>query len=54
MERLFVYGTLAPGQPNEHVLAAIGGTWEPAIDTGTLHQDGWGASLGNPGITLDD
>ena len=54
MERLFVYGTLAPGQPNEHVLAAISGIWEPALDTGTLNQDRWGTSLGSPGITLDD
>jgi gamma-glutamylcyclotransferase (GGCT)/AIG2-like uncharacterized protein YtfP len=29
-DRLFVYGTLAPGRPNEHVLADLGGTWEPA------------------------
>ena len=54
MERLFIYGTLAPGQPNEHVLAAIGGTWEPAIVKGALHQDGWGAALGSPGIILND
>lgn len=24
-ERLFVYGTLGPGRPNEHVLRDIGG-----------------------------
>ena len=40
-ERLFVYGTLDLGRPNEHMLATIGCTWEPAIVTGTLHQDGW-------------
>ena len=27
VERLFVYGSLQPGGPNEHVLAAIGGEW---------------------------
>jgi gamma-glutamylcyclotransferase (GGCT)/AIG2-like uncharacterized protein YtfP len=41
IERLFVYGTLAPGRPNEHVLSEIGGTWEAAIVTGTLRQEGW-------------
>ena len=33
IERLFVYGTLAPGQPNEHVLREIGVTWEAATVT---------------------
>lgn len=51
--RLFVYGTLAPGRPNEHVLADIPGEWEPAIVTGTLLQEGWGAAVGYPGIVLD-
>lgn len=52
--RLFVYGTLAPGRPNEHVLADIPGTWEPATVRGTLHAEGWGAAAGYPGIVLDD
>ena len=30
IQRLFVYGTLAPGQPNEHVLGDIEGSWETA------------------------
>ena len=51
---LFVYGTLAPGRPNEHVLAGLDGTWRPATMRGSLHQDGWGAALGYPGIVLDD
>jgi len=54
IERLFVYGTLAPGRPNEHVLAAVPGTWEPATVMGTLHQEGWGAAAGYPGIVLDE
>lgn len=29
-EHLFVYGTLAPGQPNEQMLSGIAGTWEQA------------------------
>ena len=53
-ERLFVYGTLAPGCPNEHVLADIPGTWEPATVRGTLLQEGWGAAQGYPGIILEE
>ena len=50
MPRLFVYGTLAPGRPNHHVLADIPGSWEPAVLRGTLRDEGWGAALGSPGI----
>jgi gamma-glutamylcyclotransferase (GGCT)/AIG2-like uncharacterized protein YtfP len=52
--RLFVYGTLAPGRPNEHVLANVPGEWEPATVTGILLQEGWGAAVGYPGIVLDE
>ena len=52
IERLFVYGTLGPGRPNEHVLEAIGGWWEVASVTGTLRNAGWGTELGYPGIDL--
>ena len=51
--RLFAYGTLAPGGPNEHVLADVSGTWQPATLTGRLVQDGWGAVLGYPALALD-
>lgn len=51
---LFVYGTLAPGQPNEHVLADVPGEWEAAAVTGKLLQQGWGAAIGFPGIVLDE
>ncbi len=54
MERLFVYGTLQPGQPNEHVLTAIGGEWEPAVVKGNLVDAGWGSSMGYPGLVLDE
>jgi gamma-glutamylcyclotransferase (GGCT)/AIG2-like uncharacterized protein YtfP len=54
IERLFVYGTLGPDRPNEHVLDAIGGSWKPATVTGTLRLEGWGAELGYPGIDLDE
>jgi len=53
-KRLFVYGTLVPGGPNEHVLNAIGGTWEEASVKGCLKQQGWGSEMGYPGIVLDD
>ena len=53
IERLFVYGSLQPGSPNEHVLAAIGGDWVPAAIRGELREEGWGAALGYPGIVLD-
>ena len=52
--RLFVYGTLAPGRPNAHVLADVPGVWEPGTTTGTLVADGWGAAAGYPGIILDE
>jgi len=52
--RLFVYGTLAPGRSNAHVLASIPGEWEPATVTGTLLPEGWGAAAGYPGLILDE
>jgi gamma-glutamylcyclotransferase (GGCT)/AIG2-like uncharacterized protein YtfP len=52
--RLFVYGTLAPGRPNEHVLADLEATWTPAQVRGHLVAQGWGAALGHPGLTPDD
>ncbi len=52
-ERLFTYGTLSPGQPNQHVLQGVTGSWEAASVAGTLHADGWGAALGYPAIVLD-
>ena len=52
--KLFVYGTLGPGRPNEHILEKIGGSWEEASVIGTLHPEGWGAEMGYPGITLEE
>jgi gamma-glutamylcyclotransferase (GGCT)/AIG2-like uncharacterized protein YtfP len=51
---LFVYGTLAPGRPNERVLAGVPGTWTPATIRGQLFPHGWGAAAGFPGVVLDD
>jgi len=50
MQRLFVYGTLAPGRANHNVLESISGSWEAATLKGTLLQEGWGAAMGCPGI----
>ena len=52
MQKLFVYGTLRPGQPNEHILKEIGGQWKKGYIWGELFEEGWGAELGSPGIRL--
>ena len=54
LENLFIYGTLGPGRPNEHILNDIGGSWQDATITGTLQQKGWGAEMGYPGIVLNN
>lgn len=54
IDQLFVYGTLAPGRPNEHILADVSGNWESASVRGMLLQEGWGAAVGYPGIILDE
>ncbi len=51
---LFVYGTLAPGQRNAHVLSPLNGQWTEAKVRGRLKQLGWGSEFGYPGIVLDD
>ncbi|MEM7281231.1 MAG: gamma-glutamylcyclotransferase family protein [Pseudomonadota bacterium] len=53
-QRLFVYGTLAPGRPNEHVMKHMNGTWRSATVKGHLRREGWGADLGYPGIELTE
>jgi len=54
MQRLFIYGTLAPGRPNEHKLSDIEGSWQKAYVYGSLKEEGWGASMGYPGLILDN
>jgi gamma-glutamylcyclotransferase (GGCT)/AIG2-like uncharacterized protein YtfP len=51
--RLFVYGTLAPGKSNAHILADLAGTWEKASIHGTIYQVTWGPASGYPGILLN-
>ena len=54
IEQLFVYGPLAPGRQNEHMLGEIQGSSEAATVTGKLLQEGWGAEMGFLGIDLDE
>ena len=45
-----VYGTLAPGAPNHHVLESLSGEWRDGAVHGDLLQKGWGAQQGYPAI----
>ena len=54
MQKLFIYGTLAPGRPNEHILKDIEGSWQKASVKGDLKEEGWGADMGYPGIILNE
>lgn len=51
---LFVYGTLGPGKPNEHVLCEMEGIYHQASVYGRLVDAGWGSAMGYPGLVLDD
>ncbi|QJF51345.1 gamma-glutamylcyclotransferase family protein [Roseobacter ponti] len=51
--RLLVYGTLAPGEINHHLVQALAGTWSRATIRGHLDITGWGASHGCPGFIPD-
>ncbi len=54
VQHLFVYGTLAPGRQNAHMLEDVSGVWQKATVRGVLHEQGWGATFGFPAIILDD
>ena len=54
LEHLFVYGTLAPGRTNEHVLRDVPGTWQEGTIRGHRRNEGWGAQQGYPGVVVDD
>lgn len=51
--RLATYGSLAPGRSNHHHVAALRGTWTGGWIEGVLHDRGWGAGMGFPGISLE-
>ncbi len=53
-QHLFVYGSLAPDQPNHYVLAQLQGDWVTASMRGHLTATGWGAKMGYPALVLDD
>ena len=52
-ERLAVYGSLAPGRANAHILEPLEGSWFEGSVRGRLFRAGWGAAAGYPGIHLD-
>ena len=51
--RLFVYGTLAPGQANHDLLAKLTGTWQEGFIRGLLHPNGYGPTVGYPVVELE-
>jgi gamma-glutamylcyclotransferase (GGCT)/AIG2-like uncharacterized protein YtfP len=51
--RLATYGSLAPGRPNHHHVAALRGRWFSGEVHGRLVEAGWGAALGYPALVLD-
>lgn len=54
LEHLFVYGTLAPGRSNEHLLENLSGKWRPATIQGRLTRGVRGSARGYPGVLLED
>ena len=50
---LAVYGSLAPGRVNAHVLSSLHGSWQPGTVRGVLRKEGWGWTKGFPGLHLD-
>lgn len=52
-QRLFVYGTLAPGRANARLLDGLAGEWQSATVNGSLHPQGWGATHGYPAVRLN-
>jgi len=51
-ERLAVYGSLAPGRENHHVVEPLGGTWSAGVVEGDLTRYGWGAAMGYSALHL--
>lgn len=49
---LAVYGTLAPGEVNHHVLLGIDGSWIEGYVLGYQFEITWGAADGYPGVYL--
>ncbi len=51
---LFVYGTLAPGEENAHIMDGMVGEWRKASVRGKRHNKGWGTAKGFPGFIPDN
>jgi gamma-glutamylcyclotransferase (GGCT)/AIG2-like uncharacterized protein YtfP len=51
-ERLAVYGSLAPGRQNHHIVEPLGGTWTEGVVEGDLFRHGWGTAIGFPALRL--
>jgi gamma-glutamylcyclotransferase (GGCT)/AIG2-like uncharacterized protein YtfP len=51
-ERLAVYGSLAPGRQNHHIVGPLGGTWTEGVVEGDLFRYGWGTAIGFPALRL--
>ncbi len=45
-----VYGSLAPGKTNHHMIENVPGKWLEGCVKGELYESGWGAGVGFPGI----
>lgn len=52
-QRLFVYGSLAPGESNYHELAGLEGSWYEGWVRGESRATGWGSELGFPALRWD-
>jgi len=48
--RLFVYGTLMPGEVNADFLEPLKGSWQRGVVQGALSPQGWGAAQGFPAL----
>ena len=49
--RLAVYGSLAPGEVNHHVIESVAGIWDDGFVRGKVQAKGWGSHMGFPGLT---
>ena len=54
IQQLFVYGTLAPHQENEHLLKPLQGHWQIAFVKGDIYPQGLPATEGYPALRLNE
>lgn len=52
--RLASYGTLAPGEMNNHEMDGMIGTWSTGFVRGIMIKAGWGIHHGLPGFRVDE